>query len=685
MKNIVFIILLPILLIESIFAQNANNESAELQKRKANLAAAQHDTSRIFAYIIIGIYFRDSINNPDSALVYGLKAGQLAEHYPHYSQTPRVWNTIGLSYKKLHNLSDNETLKKRYFDLAEKHFKKCMYEAKKVGNLNQMAAAWFYLSDLYMESSKKYDYFKTSFELINYLQKKTSWNSLDSMILRKTYKLLCASLDYEIGSKKQNEYLQNCKKLIPKEGQDYEQLCLLEFEQHALLWKKKDEKRLLEEYHQYKKTIKANYHIDELDECLAQYYFSIQEYEKSFQLMDKFSSQNYDKLKIMPNAQLAPLGVKYMIMGKSAYMLNRNQEAIHYLNKAIHYINPIEYSVGLENEKYTTYLYLGKAYKKAGQYKEALACNEQADVLYKQIHDVGVQALMAENDVHLEEIKQEKKLQEARTQTLLKEQEIEIQKKQKYTFLAISILALLSASWAVYSFIKTRKQNNTIQKQAVALAESNQLKDKIFALLSHDLRSPINRLVMSLNQSIESQRNQIQSELKGVQDILNNVLYWASMQLKGITPINRELPLKALVDSIENEYHVILKDKNITFLNSIDSKLIIKTDENCLKIIIRNLISNAIKFTEQTGYIQIYCKENEDNLEIGLKDTGIGIPAEKLKNIYNYPESSLGTRHETGNGIGLSLSMEIAKKLNGILKINSIEQKGTVVQLILNK
>ena len=107
MKNIVLIILLPILIIESIFAQNANNESAELQKRKANLAAAQHDTSRIFAYIIIGIYFRDSINNPDSALVYGLKAGQLAEHYPHYSQTPRVWNTIGLSYKKLYDLGDN--------------------------------------------------------------------------------------------------------------------------------------------------------------------------------------------------------------------------------------------------------------------------------------------------------------------------------------------------------------------------------------------------------------------------------------------------------------------------------------------------------------------------------------------------------------------------------------------------
>jgi len=375
--------------------------------------------------------------------------------------------------------------------------------------------------------------------------------------------------------------------------------------------------------------------------------------------------------------------MKYMLMGQNAYMLNRNQEAIGYLNKAIRYFNPILSSVSLENEKYTSLLYLGKAYKKAGKYREALACNEQADSLYKQMHDVGIQALMAENDVHLAEIKQGKKLNEARTQTLLKEQEIEIQKKQKYTFLAISILALLSAVWAVYSFIKTRQQNQIISLQAAALEESNHLKDKIFALLSHDLRSPINRLVVSLNQSIESQRSAIQSELKGVQDILNNILYWASMQLKKTTPAYTNVPLQALADELIDEYHYALEDKNITFLNGIDHDIKVKTDEGYLKIVLRNLISNAIKFTESGGYIRISSQSSQEKVEILLKDTGVGIAANKLESIFQLPVPSVGTNQEKGTGLGLNLSLDIVRKLGGSLKIQSKEGKGTQIAVVL--
>ncbi len=275
------------------YAQKDKSIDPELQQLKAKLAVAKHDTDKIIAYREIGLYFRDSTQYADSALVYGLKAGQLAKVNPHYSQTPRVWNTIALSYKKLYDLTDDTVLKRNYFELSEKHFKKCMYEAKQMGNNNQMLAAWFYLIDLYRQSSNRYNEFKNSFELINYLQKKAYWNNFDSTLLRKTYKSLCINMDNEIGSKKHSEYLSNYEKFVSKEDlMDYEKFYLLRFEQQALTWQKEDEKKLLEEYQTLKNKINIKQISEELEEYLAQYYFRIQKYEKSFQLMANFLPQN---------------------------------------------------------------------------------------------------------------------------------------------------------------------------------------------------------------------------------------------------------------------------------------------------------------------------------------------------------------------------------------------------------
>ena len=670
-----------------VFAQKDKFMDPELQQLKANLAAAKHDTTRMMAYVAISYYFGEAQFQYDSALVYAKKAEQIANKYPNSPKILQVLNCLGRAWKMLlaSMIKPDSVLKSFYFEQADKNFNKCIKKANQLDNEEYFIRAFFNKNILYSNISNKYRYFKGSLELISHFQNKAKWNSLDSLLLRRTYKNLCINLDYQMGSKKFNEYLAHLKKITPNEGKDYEQLCLLLFEQHALSWDKKDEQKFLEEYQNFKKTFKHIYRINELEQYLALYYFTIQEYEKSFQLMANYSPQNDgNSIEGYRNpGLLTSSGMKYMHMGKNAYMLNRNREAIRYLNKAIRYFNPIVNTVGMENEKYTTLLYLGKAYKKAGKYKEALSCNEQADILYKQMHDVGIQALMAENDVHLEEIKQEKKLHEARTQTLLKEQEIEIQKKQKYAFLAISILALLSAAWAVYSFIKTRKQNQIISQQAAALEESNHLKDKIFALLSHDLRSPINRLVVSLNQSIESQRSTIQLELKSVQDILNNIIHWASMQLKKATPVYANIPLQALADELIDEYYYALEDKSLTFLNNIDSEVRIKTDESYLKIVLRNLISNAIKFTPSNGYIQIACQITPQNVEILLKDTGVGIAAQKIESLFQLPAPTVGTKQEKGTGLGLSLSADIVKKLGGAIQLKSQEGKGTQVVVAL--
>lgn len=659
-------------------AQKPTPIDPELQKLKAKLAAAKHDTTRMLALADIADYYVRILSQSDSGLVYALKAEQIANHYPHYFKTPKVFNTIGNIYYSFQIKTIDTTLEKKYRELADQYYKKSLDLAHKVKNEEYIERAWFNLIKI-VSYTNKYLWFKGSFELINHIQKKERLNSLDSLLLRWTYKGICSELDYAMGTKKFNTYLALLKNVTPKNTKDYEKYCLLNFEQQVVVGKKSDEQKLLAAYTTYKKSFKQSSYKDELEEYLAKYYFNIQEYEKSFQLMANYTPSNDVDNKL----KLSSFGIKYMLMGQNAYMLNRNQEAIGYLNKAIHYINPIENIKGLENEKYTVLLYLSKAYKKAGNYKQALACNEQADVLYKQIHDVGVQALMAENDVQVEQIKQGKLVQAAQTQALLKEQEAKIEKRQKYVFALLALVALLSTIWAFYNFRKTRHQNAIISQQAAALEETNHLKDKIFALLSHDLRSPINRLIISLNHSIESQRSTIQSELKGVQDILNNVLYWASTQLKGSTPVYTAVPLQPLVEALIAEYEYNLSEKNITFLNSIDNNCELKTDENYLKIILRNLITNAIKFTGENGFIQIDCQIKDTIAQIMLRDTGIGIAADKLQQVFHYPSPNVGTNKEKGTGLGLGLSLDIAKKLGGDIQVNSQEGKGTQVVVSL--
>ncbi len=662
----------------SVYGQKLQPIDPDLQKLKANLAAAKHDTTRMEAYAEIVSYFIDL--QLDSALVYIEKAEQLANKYPNCAESAKIWNGIGLAYKRMYINYPLSPLKNELIEKSIKTLLKSMEKAKQYNDEKYYVFGWFNLNMAYITFlPDKYKYFKSSLELINYIHKKDEWKSFDTLALGLSYKNICIEFDYDMKSKKFDEYLNKYKTLLNNIGDNREKISLLDLEQKARLWTKTDEQAFLAKYQSCKNSIKTNALKDETEHCLALYYLTIQDYAKSFRIMAPFSPN--------PNQHLyqkrSSLGIKFMIMGQAAYMLEDNQMAILYLNKALYYITSEEQTASLRYEKYTTLNHLSKAYKKAGDYKKALAFNEQANELYKQMHDVDIQALMAENDVHLEEIKQEKKLNEARTQTLLRGQEVEIEKKQKNILIVISILTLLSTAWALYSFIKTRKQNQIISQQATALEESNLLKDKIFALLSHDLRSPINRLVLSLNQSIESQRTHIQVELKGVQDILNNVLYWASIQLKKATPVYTNIPLQPLADALIDEYQYALEEKNITFLNGIDKDCLLKTDEGYLKIVLRNLISNAIKFTPNSGYIQIDCNIKEKVAQIKLRDTGVGIAASKLSSLFQLPMPSVGTNQEKGTGLGLSLSLDIVKKLGGNLDIQSQEGKGTQVEVAL--
>lgn len=651
-------------------------QDSTLQRLKNELTMAHHDTLRIIKYCEIAIYFQDNVEKIDSALFYAEKAEQLAKQYPNFPKISKLWNTLGRIYSVCSNNTFDNDKQKHYNSLAQYYYKQAMQDAKRLNDQEYFIKAWLNLNIVLFDDST-YIFFESSFRLINYIEAKTYFNRVDSIVLSKMYISLCENLDHNISLPASSKYIAAAKKLVEKGTFAAEQLELIDFYKNMHIWNKLDEQKLLDKYNILKNTFKYPMPQQELEHSLAYYYFNIGEYEKCLFLSHKFRlSEGLDSV-----GKLANIGINFMNIGRSYYMLNKNNNAIKYLIKAKKHIDIIK--TGLMYEKYLTYLYLSKAYEKQGNYKAAHFHIVKADSLYKSLNDKQIQILMAQSDVALEQIQQDKKVQEAQTQILLQEQEAKIQRQQKNIFLLLFVAAIISMAWALYNYKKYQNISKDLVKKTEQLQESNLVKDKIFALLSHDLRTPINRLLGNIDKSVGNITPNIKPELKNMQDILNNVLYWASMQLKGAIPIFMPTPLRNILDSIIEEYQYNITEKEITLINTVENKIVINTDENYLKIIFRNLINNAIKFTNSKGYIYIEAKNEYNNLQVSIRDTGVGIQKDKLKNIFNLPKPTQGTNHEKGTGLGLSLSLEIAKKLNANIKLKSREGEGTKVILDL--
>ncbi|GAB3985330.1 hypothetical protein GCM10028807_00340 [Spirosoma daeguense] len=657
----------------------SDDSSAELKKLKSELANAQHDTARLKAYTNIGIFYLTV--NADSSLHYSLKGKQIADKNPTYAETPRLWNLLANAFVRV----DPSLNQRQGTTQGEYYYRKSMESAKRLNNTDMFYKAWYNLCVYYSDSDSTYLFSTSALKLLKSLKSKSKFTSVDSIIVTKIYHNFCMVLDFDMSSSQFQKYLTAYGKFVKTGTKDYVNFRVLKFEQDARIWKKSDEGAYLNEYVTLKKDL-SNFKLRslEIDIYVAEYYFNLKEYKKAFDISTK--AKTYIENQQSNTWTLA--GLRHMMRGKCAFMLQENELAISELKQALSYMSQANNSMGYE--KYTCLLYLHQAYKKDGNYKLAYSYLTQATEIHKLLHNIQVNSLMAEADIQVEEIKQDQKLHQAQTKALLKEQEMKIVERQKNILIILFIVFLLSTVWAVNNYLKKKKlseiltqQNLLISQQSAALQESNQLKDKIFSLLSHDLRAPLNRLIASSNIPTENLRYFIQSELKGVHDILNNVLYWASMQLKGITPIYTSIPLKLLVDSLIEEYRYIIAEKDITFLNAIDKSYTIKTDENYLKIVLRNLISNAIKFTPDKGFIQLDYKIKDNRVNIVLRDTGLGIDSQEIDRLFQFPVSRPGTKKEQGMGLGLGLSLDIVKKLSGDIRIQSQQGKGTHVTVSL--
>ncbi len=229
------------------------------------------------------------------------------------------------------------------------------------------------------------------------------------------------------------------------------------------------------------------------------------------------------------------------------------------------------------------------------------------------------------------------------------------------------------------------------------LVKMNSKKDEMFSIIAHDLRSPIGNILVSsdiLSRSIQNEDKKtteifmesIREASQNTFSLLEDLLTWATTQIGRIRYNPSDLELPVIIREVIPYLQSNIEKKNLK-LKADDNNVGLYADHNMIKTVLRNLISNAIKFSRQNGVIQIFSKSTETGIEITVKDSGVGMSEDRIDEFLRggLIKSQPGTFNEKGTGFGLLICKELIEKNKGHIRIHTIMGKGTEITVILPK
>jgi len=240
------------------------------------------------------------------------------------------------------------------------------------------------------------------------------------------------------------------------------------------------------------------------------------------------------------------------------------------------------------------------------------------------------------------------------------------------------------------------KTHLTLSKTLEKLESTIRSRDKLHAIIAHDLRSPLGSIQMVLQAlkgtKIDEQTfNELVYNLsittKETSDLLENLLNWSRDKIGEIKPTFSALILEELVQKMIESFKSNALQKKIKIINSTGSNQYVYADPFLLRTVLRNLMSNAIKFTDQGGTIDIDSKEEGNHILIRVNDTGVGIKEDALQSIFNHDKfySTPGTQNERGSGLGLKICHNFILLMNGEIMAKSSTGGGSIFTIKLSK
>ena len=235
-----------------------------------------------------------------------------------------------------------------------------------------------------------------------------------------------------------------------------------------------------------------------------------------------------------------------------------------------------------------------------------------------------------------------------------------------------------------------------IEKQNAELRATLDNRDKMYSVIAHDLRSPMASIRMVLNLVVASATpeavgpelyallDQANRESEEVHDLLDNLLKWTKSQTGRLTVVKQDLDLNDIIPGVVEIFEAIAFTKRIKLdLQKTDAPLVVNADNDMLKTVVRNFLSNAIKFSPEDSSIEIIMGTEGEMAKVSVRDHGVGIAADRLGSIFHKGETTYGTGGEEGSGLGLQLCQDFARKNGGDCTVESVEGQGSTFSVLI--
>jgi len=415
-----------------------------------------------------------------------------------------------------------------------------------------------------------------------------------------------------------------------------------------------------------------------------------------------------------------PILTKYGIIASDFIIANYYQQVgnyplfIHYTDKSIQKAQ----KEGLKEVERDCYFTLAKYYKAIRKHEKSNEYLEKYEAIKDKIINLYTQRLLTLNELSDETSSRKK-------ENLLLKRERELQnakiRNNKIIILSIIIVAtvllVLSGMLILSNRRKNRlnqmleiqtkeilEKNRLLAKQTLAIEQSeamiknqnielvnlNKTKDKFFSIIAHDLRNPFSGLLGLTNYLIDHvdtmQVDDTKKYLISINEssrqtyiLLENLLDWAQTQLSSIKYHPEIFNLFFIAENTKKLFNTTSTIKDITIINRIEPETMVFADKKMAETIIRNLVGNALKFTNKKGAVEISSINIDGNVHVAIRDTGIGMNQEQLNNLFilDSVSSRRGTANEKGTGLGLIVCMELIKMHNQKIWAESIINEGS--------
>ncbi len=454
---------------------------------------------------------------------------------------------------------------------------------------------------------------------------------------------------------------------------------------------KGDQDRALEYFDkaiEIKKQIKSNRGINQVKNLKGKAYLEKKDFKKAKEMFNSIllSDEEINKWELVyAHAGMAEL---FLETGK-------NKKSIDHALKA----SALAKELGAKWDLQEITRTLAKNYAAIEQWQKAY----EYHTLHKKYSD-SVFNERKENQINYQRLKREEMV----NKNLAKDNELkqlQLTKKQHQMWAFIgAIFALIVVAIVLFRNVqlktqlnrKLRKKNLEIEKKNKQLSDLNTTKDILFRVMAHDLKNPIS-LVISYTEMMEEDFEDIDKEelldfIKKLNQtshegllLLENLMDWARSQTGAINVTPEKVNLCEVIRDNMNLVSHNASAKNITVNNKVEEDCIVKADINMTSAIIRNLLTNAIKFTHMGGWVDISAEKKEQFLKIEFKDNGVGMDDEQLNNLFrlNHKKSTAGTNREKGTGLGLIICKDFAVKQGGDISVESEVDKGSAFTLLL--